>query len=68
MFFLFLRTYGELAEWSNAVVLKTIVQQCTGGSNPSLSAIFNQTSLIGVFLFQVFYASYKIKKSSFKYS
>ncbi len=27
-----------MAEWSNAVVLKTIVQQCTGGSNPSLSA------------------------------
>ena len=49
---IFLRTYtlyfknilylptqvGEMAEWSNAVVLKTIVQQCTGGSNPSLSA------------------------------
>ena len=30
---------GEMAEWSNAVVLKTIVQQCTGGSNPSLSAL-----------------------------
>ena len=30
---------GEMAEWSNAVVLKTIVRQRTGGSNPSLSAM-----------------------------
>ena len=29
---------GEMAEWSNAVVLKTIVPRGTGGSNPSLSA------------------------------
>tara|TARA_B100000886_G_scaffold310122_1_gene244712 strand:- start:163 stop:336 length:174 start_codon:yes stop_codon:yes gene_type:complete len=35
---LLLPTAGEMAEWSNAVVLKTIVQKCTGGSNPSLSA------------------------------
>ncbi len=41
MFFLFLPSYGELAEWSIAVVLKTTVQQCTGGSNPSLSAYKN---------------------------
>ena len=27
-----------MAEWSNAAVLKTVVQQCTGGSNPSSSA------------------------------
>ena len=27
-----------MAEWSNAVVLKTIVLRGTGGSNPSLSA------------------------------
>ena len=30
--------YGELAEWSNAAVLKTVVPKGTGGSNPSLSA------------------------------
>ena len=30
---------GEMAEWSNAPVLKTGVLQGTGGSNPSLSAI-----------------------------
>ena len=29
---------GEMAEWSNAPVLKTGVLQGTGGSNPSLSA------------------------------
>ena len=29
---------GEMAEWSNAAVLKTVVLQGTGGSNPSLSA------------------------------
>jgi hypothetical protein len=32
------KTIGEVAEWSNAPVLKTGVQQCTGGSNPSFSA------------------------------
>ncbi len=29
---------GEMAEWSNAVVLKTIDCNRSGGSNPSLSA------------------------------
>jgi hypothetical protein len=29
---------GEMAERSNAAVLKTVVLQGTGGSNPSLSA------------------------------
>ena len=29
---------GEMAEWSNASVLKTDVPRGTGGSNPSLSA------------------------------
>lgn len=29
---------GELAEWSNAAVLKTVDCQRSGGSNPSLSA------------------------------
>ena len=27
-----------MAEWSNAAVLKTVVRQRTGGSNPSFSA------------------------------
>ena len=29
---------GELAEWSNAAVLKTVDCHRSGGSNPSLSA------------------------------
>ena len=29
---------GEMAEWSIATVLKTVVPRGTGGSNPSLSA------------------------------
>tara|TARA_Y100000994_G_scaffold247886_1_gene254277 strand:- start:16168 stop:16293 length:126 start_codon:yes stop_codon:yes gene_type:complete len=32
---------GEVAEWSNAAVLKTVVPQGTGGSNPSFSALFS---------------------------
>ncbi len=32
---------GELAEWPNAAVLKTVEEKSSGGSNPSLSAIFN---------------------------
>ncbi len=30
---------GELAERSNAAVLKTVEEKSSGGSNPSLSAI-----------------------------
>ena len=32
-------SFGEMAEWSIAAVLKTVVLRGTGGSNPSLSAI-----------------------------
>ena len=32
------RSLGEMAEWSIAAVLKTVVLRGTGGSNPSLSA------------------------------
>ena len=31
-------TIGEMAEWSNAAVLKTVEGNTSGGSNPSLSA------------------------------
>src|SRR5690606_10240865 len=34
---------GELAEWSNAAVLKTVNCHRFGGSNPSLSATQNKT-------------------------
>ena len=30
---------GEMAEWSNAAVLKTVEDHTSGGSNPSFSAI-----------------------------
>tara|TARA_R110002050_G_scaffold106504_2_gene216438 strand:- start:2835 stop:2987 length:153 start_codon:yes stop_codon:yes gene_type:complete len=33
-----IKNNGELAEWSNAAVLKTVEAQVSGGSNPSLSA------------------------------
>ena len=36
-----LKTFGEVAEWSIAPVLKTGVLRGTGGSNPSLSAEIN---------------------------
>ena len=39
-------TVGEMAEWSNAPVLKTGVLRGTGGSNPSLSAVESYKSLI----------------------
>ena len=32
------KRFGEMAEWSIAAVLKTVVLRGTGGSNPSLSA------------------------------
>ena len=31
-------TFGEMAEWFKAAVLKTVDSQGSGGSNPSLSA------------------------------
>ena len=39
---------GEVAEWSNALVLKTSVLQGTGGSNPSLSAIGSVVQLVRI--------------------
>ena len=31
-------SFGEMAEWSNAAVLKTVEGHTSGGSNPSFSA------------------------------
>ena len=42
---------GEMAEWSNAVVLKTIEGHTSGGSNPSLSARRSQEIPETVFYF-----------------
>jgi hypothetical protein len=44
--------FGEMAEWSNAVVLKTIDCYRSGGSNPSLSATKNPTLTLGFFYVQ----------------
>ena len=42
---------GELAEWSNAAVLKTVDCNRSGGSNPSFSAKGNPQRLLWVFCF-----------------
>ena len=46
---------GEVAEWSIAAVLKTVVLRGTGGSNPSLSAKELKTIVFSSF----FYSAYK---------
>ena len=46
------RGFGEVAEWSIAAVLKTVVLRGTRGSNPCLSAKKSRKCLIyGTFLF-----------------
>jgi hypothetical protein len=41
-----------MAEWLKAAVLKTVVGQPTGGSNPSFSAIFKKPAFwVGFFEF-----------------
>lgn len=35
---IFATAFGEMAEWSNAAVLKTVEGHTSGGSNPSFSA------------------------------
>ena len=44
---------GKMAEWSNAAVLKTVEQRCSGGSNPSLSA--NKQKLQGFDFIEAFF-------------
>ena len=43
---------GEMAEWSNAAVLKTVVPRGTGGSNPSLSASKSIRYFLWIFLLE----------------
>ena len=46
-----LESRGEVPEWSNGAVSKTVVPQGTVGSNPTLSAItFNDLPLVIVSL------------------
>ncbi len=46
-----------MAEWSNAAVLKTVVRQRTGGSNPSLSARKSSFKNETAFFMQLFFWS-----------
>ena len=49
---LYLPSQGEMAEWSNAAVLKTVEGHTSGGSNPSFSApktLFSYKILARVF-------------------
>ncbi len=41
-----MHSLGEMAEWSIAAVLKTVVLKGTGGSNPSLSAYTGVAQLV----------------------
>ena len=45
---------GEMAEWSNAAVLKTVEGHTSGGSNPSFSAehLVNPYEIRGLFFLQ----------------
>jgi hypothetical protein len=45
-----MRHSGEMAEWSNAAVLKTVEGHTSGGSNPSFSAKGNLQRKLWVFL------------------
>ena len=38
---IFAAAQGEMAEWSNAAVLKTVEGHTSGGSNPSSSAVYS---------------------------
>ena len=50
---IFAAAQGEMAEWSNAAVLKTVEGHTSGGSNPSFSAAINPQRSLWVFLFYV---------------
>ena len=52
---IFANAQGEMAEWSNAAVLKTVEGHTSGGSNPSFSAKENP-HFLWVF---IFYESYR---------
>lgn len=45
------KSFGEVAEWPNAVVLKTIECNSSQGSNPCLSTIYKKTVPVTVFLY-----------------
>ena len=56
-----MRHTGELAEWSNAAVLKTVEGYTSGGSNPSFSAKKNLQQELRVFCFQKNAQAFRLK-------
>ena len=54
------KVFGEMAEWSIAAVLKTVVLRGTGGSNPSLSAKKRQVKFSN--LFEEFYLLFFVRR------
>ena len=44
---------GEMAEWSNAAVLKTVEGHTSGGSNPSFSAAVSQVLITLGFFYAI---------------
>ena len=63
---------GEMAEWSNAAVLKTVEGHTSGGSNPSFSAstipITFKFNVLGIFYFLILrylYGYFELKAKSF---
>ena len=49
------KSFGEVAEWSIAAVLKTVVPRGTRGSNPCLSARLIKYSPVEFILWDFFY-------------
>ena len=49
------KSFGEVAEWSIAAVLKTVVLRGTRGSNPCLSARLIEYSPVEFILWDFFY-------------
>ena len=56
--FIFALAKGEMAEWSNAAVLKTVEGHTSGGSNPSFSAKGTPQFIVGFFVLTHFYSIY----------
>ena len=54
-----------MAEWPNAVVLKTIEPKGSGGSNPSLSAIASPSPLRSVDALRLLMAGHSIAEPQF---
>ena len=63
---IFAAAQGEMAEWSNAAVLKTVEGHTSGGSNPSFSADEKSTTLVVGFLISIMSIVYYRKMNEIK--